>query len=88
MAAKEIKTCAHCEGNLSTCSCAWKGTTDKKLVHMHCYTEYEAKLKNQPITCGFCEKVFTTDPYFKTQDGKFAHFACQHKYEQKLINKK
>jgi len=84
----ETKTCVHCEGGLSSCSCAWKGTTDKKIVHKQCYAQYEADLKKKPITCAFCEDEFTSNPYFKTQDGNFVHFACQYKYEKQLINKK
>tara|TARA_R110001592_G_scaffold171425_2_gene409773 strand:+ start:1193 stop:1456 length:264 start_codon:yes stop_codon:yes gene_type:complete len=87
MKENKIKLCAHCDGKLSTCSCAWKGTSDKKLVHKHCYEQYEANFKNKPLTCAHCESVFTEKPYFKTQNGKFVHFACQYKYEKELINK-
>ena len=85
MEEKKRKLCSHCDGKLSSCSCAWKAASDKQLVHKHCYSQYEADLNNKPVTCAFCESEFTENPYFKTQDGKFVHFTCQYKYEKNII---
>ena len=85
---KNIKKCAHCGEPLTGCPCAWRKTSDNKLVHKACKKDYEAKIGTKEVLCAYCGGQFKGKPYFKTIDGKFAHFSCVHKYDKEFKFKK